>query len=90
MGQGRGWAVSIAEIEVRPSGRVYTCLVAETVKADDKPEAAAIAVRDRFAATKADGTRMYSNRALGAWLGVSEGTVMKHRNGECACTRADS
>lgn len=82
--------MSIAEVEVRPSGRVYTCLVAEIIKTDEKPDAAAAAVRDRLAATKADGTRKYSNRVLGAWLGVSESTVMKHRNGDCACTRGDS
>lgn len=82
--------MSIAETEVRPSGRVYTCLVAEVIKADEKPDAAAAAVRDRLAATKADGSRMYSNRVLGAWLSISESTVMKHRNGDCVCSRGDS
>ena len=79
--------MSIADVSARPSGRVYTCLIGEIIKADDKPKAAAIKVAERFAATTPTGQRAYSDRSLAEWLNVSQGTVSKHRNNVCACAR---
>lgn len=74
--------MSLAASKPRPSGRIYTCKVAELIRADDNPEGAEENVAAQFA------DKGNSDRALGDWLGVSEGTAAKHRTGACACGRS--
>ena len=62
------------------SGRIYSCKIETLLRNADDEDRAAVA--DRMAATED-----FSSRSLAAWLGVSEGTVTKHRTQDCACFR---
>lgn len=78
--------MSIADTEPRTTGRVYTCMIAELIAADERPADAAARVAEKFA------DETLSLRALAEWLGVSEKTVTKHRGTKnvapyCACVR---